>query len=153
MMNRDEVSAAAAERARAVGGRTAVGCVVVLSLILANLIKSVPHLVLTLLGMTVVLSLVAFRIGQVAGPRIAASPWQLAPLIGSLAALISLLSTALLAATVGLVWGLYDGVRGADWAYSYLGKPFLAVIYYGSLVAVLCGAAAGLLIRFLLRRS
>ena len=153
MMNRDEVSAAAAERARAVGGRTAVGCVVVLSLILANLIKSVPHLVLTLLGMTVVLSLVAFRIGQVAGPRIAASPWQLAPLIGSLAALISLLSTALLAATVGLVWGLYDGVRGADWAYSYLGKQFLAVIYYGSLVAVLCGAAAGLLIRFLLRRS
>ena len=153
MMNRDEVSAAAAERARAVGGRTAVGCVVVLSLILANLIKSVPHLVLTLLGMTVVLSLVAFRIGQVAGPRIAASPWQLAPLIGSLAALISLLSTALLAATVGLVWGLYDGVRGADWAYSDLGKPFLAVIYDGSLVAVLCGAAAGLLIRFLLRRS
>ena len=152
-MNSDGVSTAAVDRARTVGGRTAVGCVVVLGLILASLITSAPHLALTLLGMTVVLSLCAFRIGQVAGPRIAASPWPLAPLFGSLAALTSLLATALLSATVGLVWGLYDGVRGADWAYSYLGKPFLAVIYYGSLVAVLCGAAAGLLIRFLLRRS
>ncbi len=152
-MNSDGVSTAAVDRARAVGGRTAVGCVVVLGLILASLITSAPHLALTLLGMTVVLSLCAFRIGQVAGPRIAASPLPLAPLIGSLAALCSLLATALLSATVGLVWGLYDGVRGADWAYSYLGKPFVAVIYYGSLVAVLCGAAAGLLIRFLLRRS
>lgn len=129
------------------------GCVVVLGLILASLITSAPHLALTLLGMTVVLSLIAFQIGQVAGPRIAASAWPLAPLFGSLAALISLLATALLSATVGLVWGLYDGVRGADWTYSYLGKPFVAVIYYGSLVAVLCGAASGLLIRFLVRRS
>lgn len=126
-----------------------VGCVVLTGAGLAVTVRSSLSLVFLLACMTLLQALVAYRVGGSVGPRIAQRTWWWAPVLGAWAGLILLGSTALAAMGVGLCWGLSDGIHGSDWAYSYLAKPPLAVLLYGSLIAVLLGAVGGLLIRVL----
>ena len=137
--------------ARRTGGWTGLGAAVFVGVVVAVLAGQ-DRLLLGMVGAgTVVLALLAAWAGRWVGPLIAVRSWPLAALLGMLTGLGLLLALALLASLVGLCWGIYDGVRGPDWAYSYLGKPLLAVLVYGSGLASLVGLCAGLCLRALTR--
>lgn len=126
-----------------------VGCVVLTGTVLAVTVRPPLPLGLLLGLLTLSQALVADRVGSTAGPLIAQRTWWWAPLLGALAGLILLGSTALAAMGIGLCWGLLDGSFGRDWAHSYLVKPPLAVLVYGSPIALPLGVVGGLLIRLL----
>lgn len=136
-------------RASRIGGQVGVGCVAVAALTLSYLILPSVSLIWVVLGMAIPQAVCAWRVGLRIGPRIASGTTLAAAPFGMLAGLIVLCCTALAASGVGLCWGLWDGIRGSDWAYSYIGKPFLAVIFYGCFFAISLGLLAGLLIRML----
>ena len=137
---------------RRIGGWTGLGAAVFAGGLVAVLAGRDRLLLAMVAAGTVVLALLAVRAGRWVGPLIAVRSWPLAALLGVLTGLGLLLALALLASLVGLFWGIYDGVRGPDWAYSYLGKPLLAVIFYGSGLASLVGLCAGLCLRALTQR-
>lgn len=140
---------AATARASRVGSLVGVGCVVLSAAVLALLTRQSLMLVLAVFAMAIPQAFVSYRIGERVGIKIANSPTLIAVPVGARAGLEVLLSTAITASAVGFCWGLRDGMRGSDWAYSYIGKPFLAVLAYGFFMAISLGVLAGLLIRAL----
>ncbi|MBL8632565.1 MAG: hypothetical protein JNM40_05025 [Myxococcales bacterium] len=138
-----------AQTLHAEGRWVGVGCVVLTGSVLAVTVRPSLPLGLLLGLLTLSQALFAYRVGSTVGPLIAQRTWWWAPLLGALAGLILLGSTALAAMGIGLCWGLLEGIHGSDWAYSYLGKPPLAVLVYGSLIALPLGTVGGLLIRLL----
>ncbi len=136
-----------ATRASRVGAWVGVGCVALSALVLAVMVRPSVSLVLAVLAMAVPQCICANRVGLRIGPKIASGPALASVPLGALAGLVVLLCTALTASGVGLCWGIFDGIRGNDWAYSYVGKPFVAVLFYGFWIATPLGVLAGLLIR------
>lgn len=138
------------QRAEKIGSWTATAVAIVTGVVLASFATRQPALLACVAGATVVVALFARGAGRVAGLRIASSAWPAALGIGALGGLASLLVAAVTAAAAGFLWSLHDQTHSPGWAYSYLGKPFLAVLSYGFLVALLLGVVTGLIIRGLL---
>lgn len=139
----------AQSQTQAVGRWVGVGCVVLTGTGLLAMIWPSRSLGLLLALITLAQALIARRVGTWAGPLIAQRSFRYAPVLGALSGAIVLGTTALSAMGVGLCWGLLDGLRSSDWAYSYLLKPPLAVLIYGWFLALLLGAVGGVLIRVL----
>lgn len=140
-------------RARTVGARTAAGVAVLTGLGLALLAHGNVGLIASVALATVAVAAFSRRAGSVAGEKIAGRGWLSALGIGVLGGLAALLVAALCAAAAGLVWFLHDGARDQFWIRDYLGKPFLGVLGYGCIVALVLGAVTGAIIRALTGRS
>lgn len=139
------------DHAARIGSRVGIGCIAaVVLLLVATIYPSVP-LMLAVCAMSVPQALFAARVGRVLGPKIAAGSILRAVPIGALAGCFVLGSTGMTASVIGLFWGLHDGIRGKDWAYSYIGKPLVAVVFYGFFLAIPLGILGGLVIWSLTR--
>lgn len=134
-------------RARKVGGETAAGVAVVTGAALALLARRSGGLLASVAAVTVGVALFSFFAGRIAGAKIRRGGWAAAVGVGVLGGLAALLAAAVCAAAAGAVWGLADGARDPGWLGSYVGKPFLAVLGYGCMVAPVVGGATGAIIR------
>lgn len=138
------------ERAKEIGSLTAPAVAIATGVVLSIFATRQPALLACIAGATVVVALFARSAGRVAGQQIASRTFPAALGIGALGGLASLLVAAVTASVAGLIWSLHDQTHTPGWAYSYLGKPFLAVLSYGFVVALLLGVVTGLIIRGLI---
>lgn len=133
-------------RARRIGARTAVIVAVAVGGVLAFAARTNLGLAVSVIADTLGVAAFAFAIGPIAGAQISHRGWLGALGLGALYGFASVVVAAVLAAGIGLLWGLRD-VHDPGFVWDYLGKPFFVVLSYGSVVAVGLGGVAGLLIR------
>jgi hypothetical protein len=112
-------------------------------------------LAISIMVATAGVAVAARRIGRVTGKRIAGRHAGAALIAGAVGGFGCLLVSAVLAALIGAMWSLWDSqpLITSNTAWSYLGKPFFGVLMGGIWLALPLGAAGGLVIRALQRRS
>ena len=138
-------------QAQRIGRRTGTVAALLTAILPMILARGNSALLVSLLGATAVVTLFARRIGGPAGEQIARRPLLAAPIIGALGGIATLLVAGVTAALIGFIWSCFD--RGSsDWLYSYVGKPFLAVVPGGLLFAIPIGIVTGLAMHALIRR-
>lgn len=138
-------------RAEAIGSRVGVGAALLMGGVLMASAGSAPGLLVSIAAVTVGVGSFAWFAGARVGRRIEPRGVGAALGIGALGGLASLLVAAVTASLVGAIWSLWDrsGLSAHD-AYSYLGRPAVAVLFYGAWFAVPLGALSGALIFLLL---
>jgi hypothetical protein len=140
-------------RARAIGSVTGIAVAVATGAVLSFYALFASHnlgLLVALIFSTVGVALFARSAGRIAGEQIASRSFPATLVVGVVSGFAALLVAALCAALSGFAWCVHDGFRDSGWAWSYLGKPFFAVLAYGCIVASLVGIVAALIIRGLL---
>lgn len=142
-------------RGGTVGSRVGLVIALVTGSVLTTIALSNPALAFSIVLATAGVSAAAHRIGRIAGAQIASRSAGAAFVIGMAGGAASLVVAGVLAAGIGAVWSLGDtqSLLSSETAWSYVGKPFLAVLTYGGVVAVALGATGGLIIWLWLRRG
>ena len=134
----------AAQGAGAIGGRVGVGAALLMGGVLMAFAGGATGLLASIAGATAVVAAFAWFAGAQVGRRIAQHGLGAALGLGALGGAASLGVAAVTAGLIGALWSLADRSRfSADAAWSYLGKPALAVLVYGAWFAVPLGALAG----------
>lgn len=149
----DVMSSSKSERVRragAIGSRVALGIAVLTGGVLLGAASGARGLQLAVAATTLVVAAFAWSAGATAGRAIDRHGHRglLAALaIGIAGGSASLLVASVTGAVAGAAWGLWDHhTFGADFVWSYLGKPALAVLLYGVWIATVLGAIGGAII-------
>lgn len=144
----------AAQGAGAIGSRVGVGAALLMGGILMAFATGATGLLVSIAAATGVVAAFAWFAGARVARRIEQQGRHGLPAALGLGALGSVASLGVAAVTAGLIgglWSLTDRSRfSADAAWSYLGKPTLAVLGYGVWFAVPLGVLAGGVIFLLL---
>lgn len=137
-------------RAGTIGSRVALGIAVLTGGVLLGAASGAKGLQLSVAATTIVVAAFAWSAGGAAGRAIDKHGHRgllAAMAIGIAGGSASLLVASAAGAVAGAMWGLWDHhTFGADFLWSYLGKPALAVLLYGVWIAAVLGAVGGAII-------
>lgn len=134
----------AAQGAGAIGSRVGVGAAVLMGGVLMAFATGATGLLVSIAAATAVVAAFAWFAGAWVARRIGRHGLPAALGLGALGGVASLGVAAVTAGLIGGIWSLADrSSLSAHAAWSYLGKPTLAVLGYGVWFAVPLGALAG----------